>query len=296
MHALIKKFGTLSSISTGSSHQIKLPLQGAYSNLFILCKNSSGAAVTYASEIAGIELIAGQTTLIPKMSAVELVTLNKYFNESRGAAVGTTGDSLGVIPLDLTPPNAWDEIQEASYLIGTNQANGGPSSLEVHITFGTLSGVASVEVWGLHYTGIQNGINYDLLGMGKHCRWSVGTQTAYGTGEIEFDGFSYVGSRGVGLLAIVTGTAGSGAADRIRTAVGESMQADFVPVTVAAAAQRMAGRIPQAGYYVTDFCLGNSPLSFADISNVRRIVQTPNWTTTNGASSRVFALTVHGML
>lgn len=295
MNGVLKKVATFTGLASGQSFSKSLPLQGAYSNLILFCKNSSGAAVTYAAEIAGIEVVAGSTTIVPKMSAVELVTINNYWNASRGSIVGTSGDSLGAIPIDLTPTNAYDEIQEASYLIGTNRANGGPSSLEVNITMGTKSGVETIEVWAIFYTGIQNGINYDLLGMGKHIRYSVNTQTAYGAGEIDFDGFSFVGSKGVGLLAVFNHLANSGAVDRIRTALGEAKTGDFIPVYVSAIAQRMAGRTPQTGMHVTDFSLGGSTLSYEPIDNVRRIVQTVNYTTTNGAATRVIACTVHGM-
>lgn len=280
---LVGDFGTIGSNGTFTQN---FALEGAYKDIFLLCKNSAGAPVAYGSEISSVGIIAGTENIISATPPAVLDSLNLYFNAARGAAAVT-----GVIPLDLTPNGLFNEIDEAAYMLGTR----GVSSLKCQIKTGTLSGVASVEVWATHFAGVQNGIDFDAMGLGRHIRLSVETQEKTGTGEKEFTRYPYVGDRGVGLVAVAFANASGTGTVRAAKVERGNESVEIVPVAVDQANQRQNFRTPQSNYAVKDFALGNSQFSFLPISNATRLKSTVDWSIDPAASQEIYILTLHGI-
>jgi hypothetical protein len=274
--------GDFGSITSNGTFTVNAPLVGAYSDFCLLALNSSGAPVAVGTEIDTVSLIAGTENLIQPVSPAFLLMRNLYYNTPAGYAAIT-----GIVPMDLTPMGLYDNRESDAYMLGTN----GVSSLKCTIKMGTLSGVASVQLWAVHK---QGGI-YDLMGLGRHVRINIETVTAYGTGEKEFDGYPHINSKGVGLLCVhFANAAGTGTITKAKIEINNE-RSDLVPVAVLQNEQQQSFRKPQSNYVQCDFSVENYPGSFLPLGRVTRLKSTLNWSVSAAAATQVYIETVHGI-
>jgi hypothetical protein len=282
MFKRLELLGTFGVLADNGTFSAALPLRGCLSNICLVTKDSSGDPVAIGTEISSISLDAGSEGSVVQPVAPAVLS---YLSLYKKAALAFSAET-GITPIYMMPESQ-DSAKQVIYMIGTK----GLSSLAVEIKTGTLSNVASCEVWGERLIGGK----WDQMGLGRHMRISKETCVTYGTGEKSFDQMPYRGNRGVRLMAIHSqNAAGTGTVTKSKVEV-DNLPESLVPYALRRAMQRIHGRAPQSNFFAIDFARDANQSVGLPLQGLSRVNITEYWSVSPAAAHDYIIETLHGV-
>lgn len=221
-------------LSSGSPTTIQIPAFGKIDDLYLVFYDSSGDPVAESDvrgEISNIAL---------KLDGKEIVNCdgNQIYDllETLGKHVGTQNGVDGVVSLNAMRVMFTDPGVRDIFGWGTNNIN----SIQLRITAGTLSNIASVQAFTTRTASNEN--------LGAHIRTISYPQSFNSTGEDTVD--TLPRDSNANYLAVLTSDGASGTIDSGEVRVNAEQIQDPLPSEVNSQKLNMRGFKQPSGYFV----------------------------------------------
>jgi hypothetical protein len=282
-----EKLASVKNVSANSVGVAEIPTGDTYYSLIFFCKDGSSVATSIANIKTSI------TNIVLKLdgeehyniSPTDLYALQGYYGDNIAA-----GGIAGILEFDLAEIR---QQREAKYVEQMAYGTANVQSMTVDFTFGTLTSLASIEVYAVRARTRKP--------LGAHKKVLTYSRSFASTGDQEIDTLPRTPNR---LYRALHVDDGAGAINSIAVALNGDKVHDAIPNAVAQLVQERCGRNPQTGYYSLDFNLygeifGGLPM-IVSAQQGNQMVNVPvsdfrttiNWGTSPGGTYRIIAETM----
>jgi len=227
-------------LTSNQNATIQIPSGGKINSLFLYFRDSSGDSVTEAqirAEMSTVRLSLGGRDII-NAPLFKLLDLYEFF----GVKVAANTGIAGVVELNIGKLIYLDPIMRDACGFGTADI----VSIQVSVTAGTLSNIASVQAFTRRQAVEEN--------LSTHCRFVQYPQTFNSTGDHTVD--TLPRDRNSAYLAVMVDDGASGAITNGEARVNSNTIIERCPINVNAAALSNDGYVQPAGYFVYPFTDG----------------------------------------
>jgi len=230
------------SLTSAQNTTLQVPTGGKVNSLFLGFKKADGTSASEAeirAEIGNIRLTLGGKDVI-NAPAVKLLDLY----EAMGVKVSENVGIAGIVELNVGKLAYLDPAMRDACGFGTADI----TSIQIQVTAGTLSQIASVQAFSRRQAVNQN--------LGTHCRFIQYPQSFNSTGDHTVD--TLPRDRNSAYLMVMVDDGASGAITEGEARVNANTVIERCPTNVNKAALSNDGYVQPAGYFVYPFTDGDT--------------------------------------